>query len=132
LIPVSVKQQLNFQLYYPVGLPKGLSVDPTSFKVPSANVMVFVIKDGANKINVSEQVVPPANQLNIDQFYQQNVNGALQFSTSQGHAAVGSLHSDEEFASLVEAVCEPRRQDQKQIHRRQRHLDEGPICQISE
>ena len=101
LIPATLRAQMNFQIYYPYALPKGMTVEADSFKSPAGNVMVFVINDGKTKINVSEQPVPPATQLDLNQFYSQQLQGTLQYTSPQGPAAIGSLTTGERVGSLV-------------------------------
>ena len=88
-IPHNVRKGINFQLYYPVNLPSGYSVDRTSF-TRQGNVLIFYIDSNAGKpIGVSEEALPnslPNQQTNNTPI---NLPGVADFTTAIGQGHIG-------------------------------------------
>jgi hypothetical protein len=102
-IPGKYRQGLDYPLYYPSNLPKGYSVDRTSFQL-QRKVLIFNIKAPSGKnIAVAEEHIPSG--VDLSQHPQNNPAGVTlpdqrDFNTPAGAAEI-SFWGDKLVSSLV-------------------------------
>jgi hypothetical protein len=97
-IPKSISDQVGFPLYYPARLPKGFTIDKSSFSYGN-KVVAFVIRSGDKKIFVTEQTKPAG--FDFDKFYLQKLDQETEFLTPIGKAASGVVNSNVRVVSLL-------------------------------
>jgi hypothetical protein len=98
-ISLSIRQSVNFNLYYPDSgkLPSGYTFDIQSVSA-SHNAVIFTIKYGhSSQIVFSEQPLPSSTELQT--FYAQRIPLRNEIKTPLGEAAISSLNN-RAFVSL--------------------------------
>jgi cytoskeletal protein RodZ len=100
-IPVSMRHQLKFPLYYPTRLPNGYNVDKSSFKIQDKTVLIFsVLTPNGKNAAVTEEAVPtntPTHQTSNSPI---QIPGEANFTAPIGQAHVG-LWGDKYVADIV-------------------------------
>lgn len=91
-IPKSVRSQVSFTLYYPGSLPKGWSLDRSSFYANSSDeVAGYLIKGPQGNLNITVQPVP--KNFDFTNLYSRRLTGTVQFLTPLGQGAIGRASS---------------------------------------
>ena len=84
-VPASIRQAVNFPVYYPAQLPMGAYIDKKSFSESQGVVVFTVVYDTNKRLVFTEQAPPP------DYDYQSLQGDAKKMSSSIGDAYAGAL-----------------------------------------
>jgi hypothetical protein len=98
-VPAAVVSSVDFPILYPVKLPAGYFVDPSSYHTSDAVLVYSASGSGSNRIAFSVQS-KPAN-FDFNSFYKQLLGGAVPFTNSIGQAAIGHQSGGRIVGSLV-------------------------------
>ena len=87
--PASIRNQAKIKLYYPINIPQDLTVDRSSFNVPTAQTVTYTVNaNNEPKYYVSIQTLPS----NFDQsVFQKNFYQSGFFQTPVGNAMWGAV-----------------------------------------
>lgn len=91
-IPVNIKQEADFTLYYPQKLPAGFRFDEAKYDASTRVVTYDYVADGGNKLYFSLQ--PKPTGFNFDNFDKEQLSGAHQTDTPIGTATIGILQQE--------------------------------------
>ncbi len=83
-------KSVDFPLYYPADLPKGLTVNKTSVIKGEGVVTYSIASSKGNALAVSEQAIP--NKFNFDKFYKENIELPQHVNTPEGKLTTGKLN----------------------------------------
>lgn len=81
-IPQHITNTAAFSLYAPSWLPPGAAIDVGSFDANPQVVTFSVTQDGVPLLAVTQQPLPPAN--NLKDFYQQQLTGTKELPSDAG------------------------------------------------
>jgi len=89
LFSSAAANSVQFPLYYPATLSKGLSLQPNSALFSTGVVTFNIYNKDANPLPVTEQAKPA--RFDFDSFYKNNFQVSQQFDTPVGRASIGKL-----------------------------------------
>jgi hypothetical protein len=90
MIPSNIRTAVDFPLYYPEQLPKGYTINPSSFGATN-EVVTYSINYGTDsKLAISLQPIP--RTFDFTQFYANSMKDALSVNTTIGTAKIGNIN----------------------------------------
>lgn len=95
--PANIQTNAQVLLFYPMTLPAGFQIDPSSMHFANG-ALIYDARKGDSRLVFTTQKTPPT--FDYTAFYQQQLKDTRQFKTDLGEAAIGKL--DERYlGSLV-------------------------------